>query len=896
MKKIFILDKGWKFRKEADISKLDLNDYFNMFASDSKTGMSSDARGCSFYDGDWDEVDLPDDWNTREKCSQDYEDTSQGHKPLGPAWYRKNFTMKSRAEGKRIFLKFDAIAGKSDIWLNAVKIAHSESGYTPLYVEVTDFIKIDRQNCLSIRCDNTVKEGWWYEGGGIYGSVHLIEADEAFLTEYGTFVHSEREHDDIWRVYVDIEAELANDQYSLHIISQKLGIEKNIAAERKNSLEVIVKVPKLWSVKEPELYEFEIKLFRGAELIDSKTVYHGFRTIEFDSERGFFLNGEALKLKGVCLHHDFSGVGVAIPREIQRFRISKLKEMGCNAIRTSHNPQLEGFYEVCDELGMLVMDEARHFSSTIECLGQLRTLVCRDRNHASVIMWSIFNEEPLQCTPVGRKMARTMKNLIYTLDGTRPVTGGMNGPMEIEGVVKEVDIVGFNYGQYEYDEFHKIYPHIPIIGSETASYLTTRDTVVNDKPYLSSFGNTLYENLYKWSANIGDTWRYIDKREFVAGGFDWTGFDYRGECGEFPEAVCNFGAMDLCGFPKGAYYWHKVLWDDSLQIYLSPYWDYQCGEQVQIACYSNCDEIEVYLNNVRIYAGFHDKYEMSIIRTCFEPGELRAVGYSKKKPVAECVLNSPSGDKKLVLQPVRNVMTNRHDDWNIVNIFLKDENDNIVHPASDEVFLEIKGGKIIGVGNGDVCRCEEERRNSVRLFHGCAQVIVCAEKNMEIIARCGAIENRCCIQVNEYDNDIYILNENVKSEIATWRQSDVQEHYIEKQFIADLMFAWIPTTVGYGKNLLYSGKKGYSEICGQIAITPNMKSRKFAIIMERIQGTADIYLNHDFIESFTDGENICIPIDMCKYNDSVVLSVVFKLDGGECGIVGNVYVSEMFSE
>lgn len=328
------------------------------------------------------------------------------------------------------------------------------------------------------------------------------------LSEYGTFIRSKKLNANKWQLNIDVEAEIPNNEYTIEISSDDLNINKVIHANNKNTIEVNVTNPEYWSINNPKLYEITIKLINNNEIADIKKIKHGFRTIRFDSENGFFLNDEPTKLKGVCIHHDFACIGIAIPYEIQLYRIQRLKEMGCNVIRTSHNPQLEGFYQACDELGVLVMNEVRHFSSTVECLNQLKTFILRDRNHPCVILWSIFNEEPLQCTAIGRQIAKTMKNTINTLDGTRPVSGGMNGPMEIEGVIKELDVIGFNYVQYEYNEFHSIYPNIPIISSETASYLTTRDTIFNNPPYLSSFGNILYENLHKWSANIGDTWKY----------------------------------------------------------------------------------------------------------------------------------------------------------------------------------------------------------------------------------------------------------------------------------------------------------------------------------------------------------------------------------------------------
>lgn len=373
----------------------------------------------------------------------------------------------------------------------------------------------------------------------------------------------------------------------------------------------------------------------------------------------------------------------------------------------------------------------------------------------------------------------------------------------------------------------------------------------------------------------------IDDRNFVCGGFDWTGFDYRGESDAFPACVCNFGAMDLCGFPKGSFYWHKVIWDSSPQVYLSPYWEYEIGQIVRIACYSNCDYVEIYLNNDLIYSVEHNKYKMETIELKYNPGELKAIGYINKKSVAQHILNTPSDKRMIVVEPVAE---------NIVNVYLTDENHNIIHTSFDEVMFNISGGKIVGVGNGDICNCNAEHTNTVKLFHGCAQIVVSGYHNIEVTASLGDITGKCNIELNIDDSTKYILNESVQIDIATWRQSDVQESYIEDKFIADLMFAWIPTTVGYGKNLLYSGKIGYSEICGQFNITDNMKKCNMAVIFEEIQGDADIYFNKDLVAQCEDEKDIKIPIDMNKYSKSITISVVFKLKGCDCDLSGNVYV------
>ena len=434
MKKIFSFNKNWKFKKESEVFNCLADDYFDMYRSNTKTGIMSGPKSSFFYDEDWRTVNLPHDWVIEEVPDKCYA-VSQGNRPQGAVWYRKHFVLSDCYKEKKIYLKFDGIATAAEIYLNSIKIAVLEGGYTPLTIDVTDFVSFDKNNTIAVRADCTSKEGWWYEGGGIYRNTYLIIKETPHFQDDGIFVSTQNNGDGSWNVYFCTETVNAD---TCKVTAEFSGKEYTESPFR-------VKNPLLWDAENPNLYEISVKLCKNGTLYDEERIKFGFREVRFDKDEGLFINGKKEKLKGVCLHHDHAGVGVAVDKSLLRYRMKKLKEMGCNGVRTSHNPQSPEFYELCDELGFYVMDEVRHFSSTSNCLWELEQFIKRDRNHSSVIMWSLLNEEPLQCSLIGEKMIKTMKETVYKHDKTRPITGGVNGPLEVSGVVNHVDIMGFNY-------------------------------------------------------------------------------------------------------------------------------------------------------------------------------------------------------------------------------------------------------------------------------------------------------------------------------------------------------------------------------------------------------------------------------------------------------------------
>lgn len=886
------MDFGWKFRLEKDISSDYIEDYFGTFNENTKTGCMSGPASASFYDEDWECIDLPHDWPLGLPATENGS-AGNGYKQQGIAWYRKSFFIPDEYNGKRILLKFDGIAIDSVIYLNDIKIAVSESAYTPITVDVTDFILYGNHNVISVYTDNRVKEGWWYEGGGIYRHTYMIVTDSDYFKENGVFAYSEKNSDNTFNLTLKYETETSSDCIIKTIFD---GKEYIVPANGKTVQKITAVSPLLWDIDSPNLYEIKSQIIKNDKIIDEITTKFGFRDLHFDSGKGFFINGRNIKLKGVCMHHDHACTGVAVPEKVHEYRVKKLKEMGCNAIRTSHNPQSPEFYDVCDRLGMLVMNEARHFSSTEECLHQLEKFVRRDRNHPSVFMWSIYNEEPLQDSPSGEKIAKTMKKTIFKNDATRPVTGAMNGgPFGGEGVIKCVDVFGMNYLQYEYDRFHKAFPDIPLFGSENASFMSTRGitdenselhTVCNGRLRGNEYANP---NLFQWSATPGETWKAAEERDFVAGIFSWTGMDYRGECKDWPRLVCNFGAMDLCGFPKDTFYWYKSLWSDEYVIFLSP--DTGLGStSAKICCFSNAEETELILNGKSIYKGKNNRYDPKIHNISCENAVIEAVGYVDGKEVCRTELKSYGEPKTIEAELSEEFIYSDKRDAVIVNICLKDEFGTVVGDSSEQIVFEVKGGgKIVGVGNGSNASHECETGDTVKLFNGHCQTVIQSNggnENITLKIKAGILEKTVVIPVKHKEIPEFVSSQKCRIPVNKWRKTDILDYY-PKDKLTDLMFAWIPANIAKGSNFNITDEYGFCFTAAAYRLDMNYTDNA-ELHIDNFEGEADIYINNELRLTALTG-NIEIPLKKSDFGIQSCITVVFKLNGKKCGIYGDTY-------
>ena len=652
--------------------------------------------------------------------------------------------------GRSLELQFEGIATHCTVWLNGTIVHRNWCGYTGFSIDLTPFAMYgDHLNTIAIRVDADAQEGWWYEGAGIYRHAWLIKRNATHLTTDGVWANPVRKQDGTWEL--PVEASLRNDgtgsvatTVDVELLDPSGGKVGETSAradvmpldETVAKLSIPVTKPTLWSVDTPALYTVRTTLKEGAAQLDQRVTRCGFRTIRFDPDKGFFLNDQPLKLKGTCNHQDHAGVGVAVPDSLWDFRIRRLKELGSNAYRCAHNPPAPEFLDACDRLGMLVMDENRNFNASPEYVRQLEWMVRRDRNHPSVILWSVFNEEPMQGTEAGYEMVRRMKAVVRRLDTTRPVTAAMSGGASAPiNVSQAVDVVGFNYQQGQYDPFHKSHPNQPVTSSEDTSSFMTRGVYVTDPklPYADSYD----DSRAPWGGTHRGAWQAIAKRPFVAGGFVWTGFDYRGEPQKFswPSVSSVFGIMDTCGFPKAAYYMHQAAWiDDKPVLHLIPHWNWKGGEgkPIKVMALTNAESVDLFLNGKSLGEKPVDRLDGGVWEVNYEPGRLEAVAKKGGREYARFAEETTGDPVALKLSADRPELAGDGADAQPITVSAVDAQGREVPTANLPVTFELTGpAAIIGTGNGDNASHEPEKTNSRSLFNGLAEVIVQSQRDTD---------------------------------------------------------------------------------------------------------------------------------------------------------------------
>ena len=744
------MDFGWRFHLGDDepvsggLGGADPTIY-------TKTRRAVGAVRPDFDDSEWQEIDLPHDWVVALGFDP-RADRRHGHRPVGReypsssiGWYRKTFNLPQSDEGKRLSIEFDGIYRDSTAWLNGHRLGRHLSGYTGFRYDISDCANYGDENVLVVRVDARGFELWSYEGAGIYRHVWLVKADPLHVAHWGTRVTPtvEKEAGEI-SAEVTIQTNILNESdadTTCTLISTVLDADGQVVAEPRISgiaveawgkceivQHVALKDAILWSVDSPHLYRLVTTIQRGANITDTYDTIFGIRTIRFDADEGFFLNGKSLKIKGLCCHQDHAGLGTALPDAIQEFRIRKLKEMGANAYRCAHNPPTPELLDVCDRLGMLVMDENRMMGSSPESLKQLKSLILRDRNHPCVILWALGNEEMIvQGTEVGARIAATMKRLVKRLDPTRPITLAMNGSWGSQ-VSQIMDVQGCNYIHCgDADKFHEDHPGKPMLGSETASTLCTRGIYAKDEGncHVDAYGSTLPT----WGATPEEMWRFWGGRPFVAGVFVWTGFDYRGETTPYlwPAVSSNFGVIDVCGFPKDSFYYYQSWWSDETVLHIFPHWNWpgKEGQGIPVWCYSNCDEVELFLNGKSLGEKvmprcFHLEWDVEYV-----PGKLEAKGYKGGREVVTTVVETTGSAAALRLTADRARIRADNQDVFTVAVAVVDGEGRLVSTADNQVTFAVSGrAKIIGVANGDPSSHEPDKADRRKAFNGLCMAIV----------------------------------------------------------------------------------------------------------------------------------------------------------------------------
>jgi beta-galactosidase len=739
-----LMDSGWKFHLGNDWGTGE--ELINL-------GISKGPADPGFNDASWASVNLPHDWAITLPFDPKADDR-HGYKPIGPAypqnsigWYRRTFTLPQSDLGRRLWIEFGGVYRNSLVYLNGCLIGRQQRGYNAFRYDVSDVANYGGKNVLAVRVDASQYEGWFYEGAGIYRHVWLVKTSPLAVAPDGIFVQTHfannvPEGPCEVRVQIKLLNQQANPSHA-QVICQVLDPDGHVVGTDRASVSVAewssseverkisLTAPLLWSPEKPRLYQLRTTLRSGDAATDETQTEFGVRTLAFDPNRGFFLNGQPYVVKGTCNHQDHAGVGWALPDALQYFRIAKLKEMGSNALRTSHNEPTEELLRACDRLGMLVMDESRTFDSSADNLVQLTNQVCRDRNHPSVFLWSIGNEEPRQSTSMSARVARTMQNLIHQLDLTRLVTYAAAVGNEFTGINSVNDVRGWNYDiTRDMDNYHREHPSQAEIGSEQASTTTTRGIYDRHPPgpgYRSAYDDG--DNMWRGRDTAEGWWSFFAQRPWLSGGFAWTGFDYRGE-NEWPCISTNYGILDTCGFPKDNFYYYLAWWGDKPVLHIFPHWNWQGkeGQDIDVRCFSNCDEVELFLNGESLGRKTMAKNHHLGWSVPYAPGTLSAKGYSQGREILEEKVETTGVPVAIKLLPDRTKLHGDGEDVSMVTVEALDAQGRLVPTANNKIQFHADGGTIIGVGNGDPTCLEADNGDQRSLFNGFAQVIVQAPR------------------------------------------------------------------------------------------------------------------------------------------------------------------------
>lgn len=689
-----LMDFGWKFHL-GDVAPLEIHPLIIIevyLATKSLRGRG--AAAYEYDDRDWRTVNLPHDY-VIEGTPSATESSAGASLKRDTGWYRRYFQLDPADRGKRLTLEFEGVCTHCTVWVNGHLMERHFGGYNGFEIDITDVAKYgDERNVVAVKVDTSEFEGWWYEGGGIYRHVWLHKMDPLHVGRYGTYITSE-DKGDHWENKV--ETTISNRSYDTQsgtICSQIVDASGQVVAETCDPFSVEsyeqvvvnstlqVKNPALWSLEERNLYTLVSKVYVQEELKDTYTTTFGYRTIRFDPDKGFFLNGVNLKIKGSCIHEDFGGQGAGLSDNLKRFRIRRMKEMGCNGYRTAHNPHSPALLDICDQEGMLVMDENRWFENWGDGLSQLQDMVRRDRNHPCVIFWSLGNEEPIQGFESGKRIAKAMRQAIKKLDKTRPVLMAMHTGLLNGQATSVSDVIGVNYNQEILPQIHAANPTRPMVGSENYS--------VSDEPEADRQRGI-------------ETWRLVKTLPYMMGYYIWTGVDYRGEH-RYPTVLAPCGGLDINCQPKEDFYVYQSFWTEEPMIHVGPHWNLTPDAEgiVEVTVASNTEAIELFCNGISLGKRPGDIYNLTPWRIPYTPGELMAVGYQNGKEIVRDTIRTAGEAKRLVLKAeTENVFANE-EDCVMVSVTAVDEKGVKVPTANMTVRFSVnEAGQILSTCNGD---------------------------------------------------------------------------------------------------------------------------------------------------------------------------------------------------
>ena len=731
------MDSGWRFALGHAYDQHKDFDYATVPFFFAKAGYGDGPASPKFDDRTWRTVDLPHDWAV-ELPFDAMGDTNHGSKAIGRnfpqnsvGWYRKTFTIPKEDLGRRIGIDFDGVYRDSVVWVNGFYLGAEHSGYTSFHYDLTNYLNYGGSNVVAVRVNATIEEGWFYEGAGIYRHVWLTRTQPLHVAHDGTFVTSTVDDPAAAHPNAEVTAvvtvENDGDKDARFTLTEEIkdADGKLVASSREvavalltaRSIDISVALPvrdaKLWSVETPYLYKLIGTIRSEGKVVDRYQTAFGIRTIRFDSNRGFFLNGKHVEIKGTDDHQDHAGVGVAVPDTLNAFRVARLKEMGSNAIRTSHNPPTPELLDACDRMGMLVLDENRIMGTTPDDHDHLKRLIVRDRNHPSVVLWSLGNEEwSLEWSVFGERLARDMRAYVERLDPTRRSTVALSGSGA--GSSLATDVLGFNYYlQHNIDKMHQRFPDRPGVATEESSSEHTRGIYADDRAHQHLVAYDFEADGHH--ASVEDAWRYYLARPFSSGLFYWTGFDYRGEPApfEWPAIGSQFGMLDTCGFFKDNAYLLQSWWTEKPMVHLLPHWNWpgKEGQPIDVRAYANTDAVELFLNGTSLGRKQMPRNSHLEWKVAYQPGKLVARGYDAGgREAAVDTVSTTLAPAAVQLTPNEESIAADGASVSVVAVRVNDAEGRMVPDAGNLISFDLTGpGRIIGVGNGDPASHEADK-------------------------------------------------------------------------------------------------------------------------------------------------------------------------------------------
>ncbi len=698
-----------------------------MFHASSEAGGALQEYDIFSNEVKWENVSIPHDFMTSLPIDKNC-DCGNGYKERTTAWYYKNFILDDKPI-ESATLVFNGVMGVSTLYVNGTLAVRNFSGYNRFSCEIGDYLIPNAENNITVYVDARRWEGWWYEGAGIYRSVNLLFRSGPHFDIENYFFRSE-EVDGNWQVKAEFEVlgigEM--DCFACLTLKDKDGkvvVKKTIKVSETNQVVLPIENPDLWSPENPNLYSLSVVLKNGDKDVDVLEKFVGFRKIEWIADKGMFLNGKRYQVKGICCHQDHACVGIAVTPEIMEYRIKKLKNLGVNAYRCAHNAPSEDLLEICDRLGMLVMVENRNFSVCEDVLYQLKELVLVSRNHTSVFLYSLFNEEPWQVEKRGARIAGVLRENVLKFDDTRKIMAAQNGGMLNDSNASDVlDIIGVNYFLREYEQIHLKAPNKVLIGTENCpTYATRGETVtIPKKNVFANYGDDWGD----FSERLEDTMEFVFSKPYIAGCFAWSGFDYRGEPTphDWPSVLSHWGFTDYCGFEKDTAFLLKAYYSEELFAHLFPHWNHKEGDIVRVCCFSNGDTAELFVNGCSV-GGKNIERRRAEWQVEYQAGEITVKVKKGNETVIDKVVTAGEPSK---ITAVVETKTNKST-YKLVNVYLTDDNGVIIPDAMNLLSFEVEHGKVIGVGNGDPNSHHLDVDTQIKLFHGKAQV-VCEGKTL----------------------------------------------------------------------------------------------------------------------------------------------------------------------